>query len=138
MSGGREDMLKAIRQAVAAGNHGAAPPHPARHSVGRQGAGSDAVERFCQELAATGGTPHRAADVNAAVDIVLSLIKAKQARRVLLGSGDVLASLPLEDALRRAGVEIVHAADGDKADYFAADVGISGVDYLIAETGSLV
>ena len=100
-------MLKAIRQAVAAGNHGGALPHPERHGIGWQGAGGDVVERFCQELTATGGTPHHAANASAAVDIVLSLIQAKQARRVLLGSGDVLASLPLVDALHRAGVEIV-------------------------------
>jgi L-lactate dehydrogenase complex protein LldG len=32
----------------------------------------------------------------------------------------------------------MHVDTADKADYFAADVGISGVDYLIAETGSVV
>jgi L-lactate utilization protein LutC len=138
MNDGRRSMLQAIRKAVAAGNHGAAPQHPKRNGVGWQGAGGDVVERFCQELTAAGGTPHHAADATAAVDIVLSLVRGKEARRVLLGNNDVLASLPLEDALHRAGVEIVSAAAGDKPQYFAADMGISGVDYLIAETGSLV
>jgi L-lactate dehydrogenase complex protein LldG len=138
MTSGRDSMLQAIRKAVAAGNHGVAPPHPDRNGVGWQGAGVDVVERFCQELAAAGGTPHRAAAATAAVDIVLSLLQAKGARRALLGSDEVLASLHLDDALQRAGVEILHAEVGDKGEYFAADVGISGVDYLIAETGSIV
>jgi L-lactate dehydrogenase complex protein LldG len=138
MTSGRDSMLQTIRKAVATGNHGVAPPHPQRNGVGWQGAGGDVVERFCQELTAAGGTPHRAVDATAAVDIVLSLIQAKGARRVLLGSGDILASLSLDDALQRAGVEVVHADAGDKREYFAADIGISGVDYLIAETGSIV
>jgi L-lactate dehydrogenase complex protein LldG len=138
MSSGRITMLQAIRNAVAVGNRAAAPPHPERHGVGWQGAGGDFVERFCQELVAAGGIAHRAADASAAADIVLSLVQAKQAHRVLLGSGDVLGSLNLDAALTRHGIEIVHADAGDKTDYFAADVGISGVDYLIAETGSVV
>src|SRR5262245_32788417 len=131
---GRESMLQAIRKAVAAGNHGAAPPHPERNGVGYQGAGVDPVERFCQEFAVAGGTVHQAADAKEAADIVLSLVQAKAARRVLLGS-DLEARA---EALTRAGVEISRAAEGDKAEYFVADVGVSGVDYLIAETGSVV
>lgn len=138
MSGGRDSMLQAIRQAVAAGNHGTAPPHPHRHNVGRQGAGSDIVERFCEEFAAAGGTAYLAPDATIAADIVLSLLHTKGARRVLLGSGAVLASLNLDAALQQAGIETLRAEAADKAAYFAADVGVSGVDYLIAETGSIV
>ena len=138
MSSGRDTLLQAIRNAVAAGNHSTAPPHPKRNGAGWQGAGSDAIERFCQEFVAAGGIAHRAADAITAADIVLSLLQAKQARRVLLGRSDVLASLNLAGALQRAGVEIGHADTAGKTDYFASDVGISGVDYLIAETGSIV
>jgi L-lactate utilization protein LutC len=136
MSGEREKMLQAIRGAVAAGNRAPAPPHPQRNGVGYQGAGGDPVGRFCQELAAAGGLAHSAADAEDAVDIVLSLVQAKAARRVLLGGG--LEALPLADALPRAGVEVIRAGEGGKAQYFAADVGISGVDRLVAETGSVV
>jgi L-lactate dehydrogenase complex protein LldG len=132
----RDNMLQAIRSAVAAGNRAGAAPHPERDGVGYQGAGGDAVERFCREFAAAGGVAHRAADAKDAVDIIVSLVQAKEARRVLLGGG--LEALPLADALARTGVEIVRADEGDKAEYFAADVGVSGVDHLIAETGSVV
>lgn len=138
MNSERESMLQAIRKAVAAGNHGIAPPHPQRNGVGRQGASSDPVEQFCQELAAAGGVAHRAVDAKAAADIVLSLIQARGARRVLFGSGEVLASLNLTEPLQRAGVAIVPAETADKSEVFAADLGVSGVDYLIAETGSIV
>jgi L-lactate utilization protein LutC len=63
-------------------------------------------------------------------------VQAKAARRVLLGGG--LEALPLADALGRAGVEIARTDEVGKAEYFAADVGVSGVDYLVAETGSVV
>jgi L-lactate dehydrogenase complex protein LldG len=138
MNSDRESMLQAIRKAVTAGNHGIAPPHPQRNGVGRQGAGSDPVERFCQELTAAGGNAHRAVDAKAAADIVLSLIQACGAQRVLFGSGEVLASLNLTESLQHAGVTIVPAEAADKGEVFAADLGVSGVDYLIAETGSIV
>src|SRR5262249_54245572 len=79
---------------------------------------------------------HRAADAREAVDIVLSVVQAKGARRVLLGGG--LEALPLVEALTGAGVEIVRAEEGGKAEYFAVDVGVSAVDHLVAETGSVV
>jgi L-lactate dehydrogenase complex protein LldG len=44
--------------------------------------------------------------------------------------------LNLAEILRAGGREVFDAASGRDA-YFAADLGITGVDYLIAETGSL-
>ena len=138
MSNERASILQAIRSAVADGNHGAAPPHPERNGVGWQGSGGDAVERFCQELAAAGGTAYLAPDAAIAADIVVSILQTKAVGRVLLGGGAVLAALNLASAVARAGVAVAPADAADRAEYFAADAGISGVDYLIAETGSLV
>jgi L-lactate dehydrogenase complex protein LldG len=138
MSSERASMLQAIRSAVAAGNHGVAPPHPERNGAGWQGAGDDRLERFCQELAAAGGTAYLAPDAAVAADIVVSILQTKAVRRVLLGGGAVLAALNLDSALERAGIAGVSAEAADRTAYFAADAGISGVDYLIAETGSLV
>jgi L-lactate utilization protein LutC len=79
-------------------------------------------------------------DREAAAKIV-ELVRARSARRVLLGRGRVLDSLPLADALREAGVEVTRVDElppGDpRGPLFAAEVGISEPDYLIAETGSL-
>jgi L-lactate dehydrogenase complex protein LldG len=136
-------FLRQVREAVAEGNRTAgAPPLDARGSVGYQGAGANPVARFRDEFAAAGGFDHVVADPIAAGEVVVTLLRDRSVRRVLLGSGAVLDSLDLSARLRIAGLEIISAASSAGAerrdDFFAADAGISGVDYLIAETGSLV
>jgi L-lactate utilization protein LutC len=133
----RDNFLRRVREAVATGNRaGVVPPLPERGNVGYQGAGPDPVARFRDELAAAGGQAHVAPDHAAAVAKVLELVETKAARRVLLGGGAVIDSLNLADALRSRGVEVSDPTTGREA-AFAADVGVTGVDYLIAETGSL-
>jgi L-lactate utilization protein LutC len=139
---GRDAFLDRVRRAVAEGNRaGGAPPLPQRGAAGYQGAGPDPVARFRDELAAAGGVLHLVADETAAVAKVLELVAAKGARRALVGRGAVLDRLGLADPLRAAGVEIAMAdalpAGAERDTLFAADVGISGVDHVVAETGSL-
>jgi L-lactate utilization protein LutC len=134
----RDRFLKAVRSAVAAGNRaGGAPPHPDRAGVGYQGAGADPVGRFAAELAAAGGICRVVADRAAAAEAVLDVVCAKAARRAFVGSGPVLDPLEIPRRLREAGVS-VSDTDAGREELFAAEVGISGVDYLVAETGSVV
>jgi L-lactate utilization protein LutC len=142
MSGERETFLNRIRQAVVEGNRaGAVSPLPVRGSVGYQGAGGDSVGRFCTELAAAGGVAHVVTGGDAAREAVLTVIREKVARRVLLGHGTVLDTLALGKALTVLGIESLDvsalAGTAEREAFFGADVGVSGVDYLIAETGSL-
>src|SRR5262249_1041855 len=136
-------FLERLRRAVAAGNRaGSATRLPARGDVGYQGAGPDPVARFCQELEAAGGKAYVVPDRAAAVAAVVRIVREKAASRILLGRGSFLGSLSLPDP-RGELVAKVFAVDSLDADdehdvYFAADVGVSGVDYLIAETGSVV
>jgi L-lactate utilization protein LutC len=136
-------MLQRIREAVTAGNRaGGSPALPERGAVGYQGAGGDVVERFRAEFAAAGGHTHLVADHATAAAVVLDLARARSARRLLLGGGDVLAALAIVEPLRSAGVEVVEVGTLGKATdrdtFFRADFGLSGVDYLIAETGSVI
>lgn len=134
----RDRFLKAVRQAVAAGNRaGGEPPLPARAGVGYQGAGADPVGRFAAELAAAGGKCHVVADGAAAVDAVLAIVRDGSARRAFVGGGPVLDPLEIARHLREIGVS-VSDTDAGREELFTADVGVSGVDYLVAETGSLV
>jgi L-lactate dehydrogenase complex protein LldG len=136
MSNDREAFLRRVREAVAEGNRaGGSPPLEPRGSVGYQGAGPDPVARFVQELTAAGGKAHVVPGRAAAVDAVLEVVCGCGARRVLLGRGAFLDSLGLAEELQRANVEL---AAEDREGFFAADLGISGVDYLVAETGSVV
>ncbi len=139
----REAFLQRVRQAVQQGNRpGSAAPLEPRGSVGYQGAGPDPVACFGTALTAAGGHFCLVADREAAAARVLELVRAKGSHRALLGRAPLLGSLRLADRLSEAGVEVVpvdaFTAANARAPFFAADIGISGVAYLIAETGSLV
>ena len=108
--------------------------------MGYQGAGADPVARFRDELAAAGGRLHGVADPPAAADAVMGLLRERAVLRVLLGRGPVLDPLGLPGRLREAGVEAIDIAspsDASRDALFAADAGVSGADYLVAETGSV-
>jgi L-lactate utilization protein LutC len=136
MGNAREHFLDTVRRAVAEGNRaGQVPGHPDRGGVGYQGGGPDPLRRFAEECRAAGGQVHVVPDPAAAVARILALLNAAGARRVVLDRSTVLDSLNLAEALRSAGMEA--AAGTDRDTYFQADVGVTGVDYLIAETGSL-
>jgi L-lactate utilization protein LutC len=142
MSTSREVFLESVRRAVADGNRaGGAPVLPQRGTVGYQGAGPDPVARFRDELGAAGGVLHLVADEPGAAAKVVELVAARAARRALVGRGAMLDRLGLPERLRAAGVEVATAdalpAGGGRDILFAADIAISGVDHVIAETGSL-
>jgi L-lactate dehydrogenase complex protein LldG len=134
-------FLQRVRDAVAEGNRaGGAPPLDPRGAVGYQGAGTDPVARFRDEFTGAGGFVHVVVDAVAAGEAVVNLLQSRSVRRVLFGTGAVLDSLNLAEKLKRTGREIVSASSGAESrdDFFAAEAGVSGVDYLIAETGSIV
>jgi L-lactate utilization protein LutC len=141
VSGGRDEFLKRVREAVAEGNRaGGAPAPPARGGVGYQGAGDDPVARLGAELAAAGGRLHVVKDAAEAAAVIARLIQEKGARTVLVGDGPVIDSLDLKSAL--PGVAVIQVRElepgREREPFFAADVGVSGVEGVIAETGSLV
>jgi L-lactate dehydrogenase complex protein LldG len=135
-------FLQRVREAVTEGNRLAgAPSLDPRGAVGYQGAGTDPVARFRDEFAAAGGFVHVVADAVSAREVVLALLQERSVRRVLLGAGAVIDSLNLSEQLKIAELGISFASSGgaeSRDDFFAAGAGISGVDYLVAETGSLV
>jgi L-lactate utilization protein LutC len=129
----RDAFLARIRDAVRAGNTAPTPPLPQRPAaLGYQGGGADPVARLRDELAAAGGTFHLAESTADVIDVVMRLVRERSARRALLGY-----DLPkLETALLAAGVE-VHRPHETQT-YFDAHIGITGVDAVVAETGSIV
>lgn len=145
MSASRDKFLQRVREAVAAGNRvGDSHALPERGTISYQGGGPDPAARFQEQFQAAGGHCHLAADVEAVVTKVMELVEARAPRRVLLGQGPFVDQLPLADRLRDAGIEVIPVDklpdDEDEARdlLFSVDVGISGVDALIAETGSVV
>lgn len=137
MNENREAMKQRIREAVAKGNRvGGSPPLPIHGTIGYQGAGDDLVARFREEFTVAGGQLHLVADRTAAVSVVVELLRERSCRRVLLGRSELLDALHLTEPLLALGVVIVDAEQ--REDRFTAEVGVSGVDHLIAETGSVV
>jgi L-lactate dehydrogenase complex protein LldG len=139
----RESFLERVRQAVSAGNRaGAVPKLPERDGVGYQGAGADAVQLFCTELAAAGGKGYVAADRESVYRTMQSIIQSQNARKILLSRGGLCERLEVAARLKDIGLEVT-AADGlsmqnPREGLFAAEVGISNVYRLIAETGTVV
>jgi len=143
MNSARDAFLGHVREAVAAGNRaGHAGPLEPRGSAGYQGAGTDPVACFKDTFAAAGGQTHLVSDTETAVSCVLGLVQAAGARKILLGRGNFVDKLALSERLRSEGREVCLTdalpAGQNREILFAADLGISGVDYLIAETGSVV
>jgi L-lactate utilization protein LutC len=134
--------MQRIREAVADGNRaGTISPLPERGTVGYQATGPDPVARLRNEIIAAGGHAHIVPDADSAVTTVIELVRRFGARSVLLGAGAFIDTLPLESALAALGVEVRLAAWLAEMEarrvFFAAEMGISGVDHVIAETGTL-
>jgi L-lactate dehydrogenase complex protein LldG len=139
----RDAFLERVRQSVQAGNRaGMAPELPERGSVGYQGAGPDPVARFCEEFTRAGGAAHVAANAEAAWQTVRGLVRARNAQRLILSRGGLVDRLNLPVRLRQDGLQVATLEQtqdsATREAFFAADLGISNVEHLVAETGSLV
>ncbi len=143
MNSGRDTFFHHVRQAVRAGNRpGEAAVIPTRDRIGYQGGTSDLVTCFREEFTKSGGFFHLIPDPGSAARKALELIQQKSSRRVLIGHGPLLDRLGMQALLNEQGIEMIsidELAPGSFRDpVFAADVGITGVDFLVAETGTVV
>jgi L-lactate utilization protein LutC len=142
MTLGRDAFLQRVRQAVQAGNRAGTAALEPRGQTGYQGAGPDPVARFTAECTAAGGQVYLVPGQEEAIAKVLDLVEARSLRKILLGRGRYLDSLQLTGPLRARGLEIVPVDGltpaGCRDPLFAAEVGVSGVHYLVAETGTVV
>jgi|SRR6516162_5512878 L-lactate dehydrogenase complex protein LldG len=164
----RESFLQQVRLALAAGQRaGMSPSLEDREMTGYQGAGPNPLQRFQEEFTLAGGQTHVVEGIDAAIQSVLALLREKTARQILLGRGEFLDRLDLGPHLIQLGFAVQsidawlppssrdatfaaeipisnaprptpHASRPERDAFFAADIAISGVKYLIAETGTLV
>jgi L-lactate dehydrogenase complex protein LldG len=149
MASAREAFLECVRKAVAEGNRAGAGQAPLPNAqVGYQGAGDDHVAGYAQAFEAAGGKVHIVANELEAVGTITTVLQQARVQRLVLGQGPVIDRLRLKEALRGRVRDIWQeplaepSGAGDTKDskgrLFAADAGITGVDWLIAETGSMV
>jgi L-lactate dehydrogenase complex protein LldG len=112
----------------------------------------EVLATFEGEWTQVGGTAHRAASLGELEQIIRAILEAPQAARVVLSRNPLLGLLGLPERLRAWGKSVAlwplpgaAAAEDESAARrefasasFSAEVGITGVDFVLAETGSLV
>jgi L-lactate dehydrogenase complex protein LldG len=108
------------------------------------------VAKFEEELRKVAGCAYRAATAQEVEEILRRLLTTGGAKTVVLSRNPLIAQLGLEEKLRALGMAVAvwpTAGGGETAQKvaqefreqaFAAEVGITGVDFALAETGTLV
>ena len=103
------------------------------------------VSRLADTAALRGWRVHRVGQGEAAVGVVLDVASSVRARRIARSGQDVFSDIPVDEALGNAGLGVAVAVMGGgrtrdevRQDIVRADVGITGVDCAVAETGSVV
>ncbi len=137
----REAFLMRVRQAVHEGNRNLAiPPLPERQQIGYQGAGDDPVAKFCRELQYAGGFAYVARSRAEAIERIRDLADERHVRKLVIGLGAVIEELDLVRQLRddERVIAAIEPGKWDRQAFFDCDLGISGVEYLVAETGTVV
>lgn len=106
------------------------------------------TDRMAEAASTIGWKVHRVANPEDAVDVVANICDQKGATSVLRSTHDVLGEINVDAAVTNTGASLritQHTGDNteqmvsdSKSAAFAADIGITGVDYAIAETGTVV
>ncbi len=104
-------------------------------SARRSAADGSLVEAFIERATAGGLKVERCADDKQAAEHVLAVLRACDARSVLVPPEPIPARQEIAAAITGAGIQLADAGEADVA--FEADVGITSVRLAVAETGSL-
>ena len=140
----REEFLRRVRRATAR----KIPPHahdasPPEGQPGRMEPMDSLAETFAGQAEAAGMHVHRVSDLAEARAAVAELIRQAGAKAVLTWPTAPIDELGLDEVLSDDGIAVERwdaslPAEERKANAFAMDCGVTGVDYAVAETGSLV
>jgi len=151
----KSDFLSMVRQAL--GRDGAPPAQPypvlqeplaslekrAHATLPRlQKDRPRLIKELARVAALRGWNVHLAPTSEAALDYVRELAKSKGVQRVVRTEQDVFQSVPVDGLLISLGTQLMvmsrgHASSGSFPPD-QADLGVTGVDYAIAETGTAV
>lgn len=148
----RDEMLSTIRNILKTQAKG--DPEPASHrlppmleNVMPAIPPEQLADQFEEELKALGCNPYRASTPSGLKDILSSILEPLQARSAVLTRNPILNQLQIARMLEGWGKRVAlwpergteQPEDSPfREECFSADVGITGVDFALAETGSLV
>jgi L-lactate utilization protein LutC len=141
----REAFLERIREATARGraHRVAINPH-ATHEASYVGGGDDKVATFLKEWNAVGGRGERVRGADAARKSLVDLLTACNPTNVLRWKHPLLERLDIDRVLSERQIGVVAWDELERQSAaerwpvaFAADLGITSVDWAVAETGTL-
>jgi L-lactate dehydrogenase complex protein LldG len=148
MGTAQTEFLGRIRASIGSDRERAAVPIRCASSDRSPGAGAAQragrlLDRFLAELSLAGGTGHRVQSPAQARETLRELAGAVGARRAVMWQHPLLAGLDLRIAFADTGIECWEVGAvlpaGERLTMMAqADLGVTAVDYAVAETGSLV
>jgi L-lactate dehydrogenase complex protein LldG len=104
------------------------------------------LAKFEVEWTKVGGAAHRAGNLSELEAVLQTIFSGCEAKSVVLSRNPLLAALKLAERFKAWGKPVAACpasgnAAGEEADFreacFAATVGITGVDFALAESGSL-
>jgi len=137
----REQILATIRAAVGTSvrrDRASAPEFNLRNSV--QETGVDLTEQFRSEVIRIGGRFHHAPNGESVCGYIEQVAEAEGASTVICSNAHLAAEFGIANRLAANGIAFI--ADPTASDILTnaarADIGVTGVDYALAETGSLV
>jgi len=101
---------------------------------------AELVRQFEAELTRIGGRFHRAAKVESAFEYIEQVASVREARTVVAWDGQIIDGIDLSGRLGEKGIELLTEATSSEfiRRTATADLGVSGVDYALADTGTLV
>lgn len=103
------------------------------------------LDKFEQMAKLGGWNLHRATGYEDAIEYAVSLVKSLGVERVVRSNQPVFDALPLDSALSNLGTQVTQVTHGEdrsreslREEIIAAGLGMTGADYAVAETGSVV
>ena len=141
----RETFLSRVREAAHLGRAYRVHTKPIPPGTSYVGAQGDLCDALATEIEGVGGFPQQVANDSAARDGLVALIEGYGARRVMTWRHDVLDRIGIGELLSFRGIAREEYLELSRLDVatrrsriLAAEIGISSVDFAIAETGTLV
>ena len=101
---------------------------------------AELVERFDAESTRIGARFYKAANKESALEYIEAICSAREVKRLVAWETQVITDIGLRDKLTEKGIEFL--TESTEPEFIrkseSADIGVSGVDYALADTGTLV
>ncbi len=140
MKSAREEILRKLK---AAGKK-AVPPRPGMPALNELALnGEELVAKFTREVTAQTGVVHRVPDKRTALSRLTAIVQAEGISTVMASNDDVVKALDLPAWGRKNRVKVLNSRDFNDRNRFInavfdeAEAGITGVDFAVAESGTL-